>query len=725
MRIPASVFRLQLTPQFTLEHAARVAPHLRELGIGDLYLSPIMAAVPGSLHGYDVTDPARVNPELGGDRALCDLAAVARELGMGLLVDTVPNHMAASHHNRLWWDVLAHGRESQYAEVFDIDWEAPGLEGKVLLPVLGAPLADVVAAGELVEEDGELRYYDRRFPLSGDGSLEHQHYELAHWRDAATRGNYRRFFDIADLVALRAEREQTFELTHRHLLDLVGAGVIQGVRIDHIDGLADPLAYLTRLRSELGDAYLVVEKIVARDERLPADWPVAGTTGYEWIAASGGLIVDPEGAERITAEYVRRVGGDEMFPAVGLAQKRRALETLFATDLDRVMRRAPAGVSRAEVAERTVALPVYRTYETGDPFVTAWQQLSGPVAAKGVEDTGLYRDVRLVARNEPGLEPEWLSTSADDFHGRMQEQLAWHSLNPSSTHDTKRGEDVRARIAVLSELAGEWIAAVDRWRDLNGRLNERDEWLVYQTLVGAWPIDADRLSAYMLKAAREAKLRTSWTDPDERYERDLDEFVRRILDPANTAFLSELQAFADRVAERGWRRAIGLLVLKLAAPGVPDIYWANELWDLSLVDPDNRRPVDFDLRARMLAELAGRSPEDLAESWRDGGVKLHVTRAGLRLRRAEPELFRDGGYRPIAVEGPAIAFARTLGERWVICVARTGEGPLGALQLPPDAPSSWRDVLTGEPARSPLDAEALTARLGAALLTPEYTVPGT
>ncbi len=715
MRIPTSVFRLQLTPQFTLEHAARIAPHLRALGVGDLYLSPIMAAVPGSSHGYDVIDPRRVNPELGGERALCDLSAVVRELGMGLLVDTVPNHMAASHHNPFWWDVLARGRASQYAEVFDIDWDAPGLAGKVLLPVLGAPLADVIAAGELVTGDGELTYFDRRFPLTGDGVLEHQHYELAYWRDAATRGNYRRFFDVTDLVALRADREQTFELSHRHLLDLVQAGVIQGVRVDHVDGLADPHGYLTRLRSELGDAYLVVEKILARGERLVGDWPVAGTTGYEWIASSGGLIVDPAGAAAISAEYARLVGGEEEFEEEAAEQKRRVLDELFAADLDRVVRLAPPGLSRDEIVERTVELPVYRTYETGDPFVQAWQQLTGPVAAKGVEDTALYRDVRLVARNEPGLEPAWLTTSVDEFHALMAEQTVWHSLNASSTHDTKRGEDVRARIAGLSEVADEWIAAVARWRELNGAFDPRTEWLMYQTLVGAWPIDAERLSAYMLKASREAKLRTSWTEPDEIFERDLDEFVRRVLDPENTAFLSELQTFADHLAERAWRRTVALLVLKLAAPGVPDIYWANELWDLSLVDPDNRRPVDWARREQLLAE---RPPlDELVRTWRDGAVKLHVTRAALELRRADPGLFRDGEYRPLRVPAPAIAFARVLDNRWVVCVAVLGDGPpTGPLELPGDAPAAWRDVLSGRSFTAPLGLAEVLTPLGAALL---------
>jgi (1->4)-alpha-D-glucan 1-alpha-D-glucosylmutase len=798
MRIPTSCYRLQLSPDFTLEDARRAAPYLRDLGVGDLYLSPILATRPESAHGYDVTDPTRVRPEIGGEPALRALAAEAGRLDMGLLVDIVPNHMAADHRNPWWWDVLRLGRDSPHAGVFDIDWEAPGREGKVVLPVLDGQPGELIQRGELrLEQEAgaaALAYFDRRFPLA-PGSLEQlgadvaalaagQHYRLCDWREAPAAVNYRRFFDISDLVAVRAEREEVFALTHGLLLDLLREGIVTGLRVDHVDGLADPAAYLARLAEATGGAYVVVEKILARDETLPAEWATEGTTGYDFLALAGGLFVDPDGAEHLRRGHRRLTGLPPAFAEVAEAARRRVLAELFPADLDHAARLgdaadlspgAPAALRQA-LAELTVQMGVYRTYaddgglgpegrrwladaaaaaapaleadaaarldaivraiaepsERTLPFVRRWQELTGPVAAKGVEDTALYVDTHLVARNEPGCEPGWPATGPGELHRRLAVR-GGHPLNATSTHDTKRSEDVRMRIAALSELPGEWEVRVERWRKQNRPFRRRpdaapdagEEWLLYQTLVGAWPLDVaargtlpERIAAYMLKAVREAKLHTSWASPDPEYERDLGDFVAGVLDPGNAAFLADLDELARRVAAIGADASLALLVLKLAAPGVPDVYWGNELPDLSLVDPDNRRPVDFPAHARLLERLDHDSG--------DGLEKLAVTARGLRLRRREPALFADGAYVPLEASGlraaHVVAFARVHGGRWVVAAvprltAGIDEWGDTRLALPAEAPDAWEHELSGREVhgREPLVSE-LFAAVPAALL---------
>jgi len=758
MRLPTSCYRLQLSPEFTLEDARRAAPYLRDLGVGDVYLSPILAARPGSTHGYDVCDPSRVNPELGGSEALERLSAELDRLDMGLLVDVVPNHQAADHRNPWWWDVLLHGRESAWAHAFDIEWDAPGAEGRLVLPLLGSERADAVARGDLrlVEEDGWARiaYFDGRYPVAaGTGGsdvesvLAAQHYRLEDWRTGVP--NYRRFFDIGDLPAVAVEHEDVFAATHAEIARLVRAGIVTGLRIDHIDGLRDPAQYLERLRDATGGAYVVVEKILARDESLPAGWATAGTTGYEFLALAGGVFVDPDGFARMKALHRRLTGQPERFEDIAAAAKRAALEGMLAPDVARVERMAPAGVDAGAVRDLTVALDVYRTY-VGDgdagpadaarlraagqraggdaaalaaaiahpaeelrPFVARWQQLTGPAAAKGVEDTALYVDAALLARNEPGCAPDWPFTDVAELHARLAERAGAHPLNATSTHDTKRSEDVRMRISALSELAADWEEAFGRWHEGNAPLRRlpdtapdaNEEWLLYQTLVGTWPIDIHRVRQFVLKALREAKVHTSWAAPDEAYEADVFAFAEAIL--GSPEFTGDLAAFAGRCAAIGVRNSLALLVLKLAAPGVPDIYWGNENWDLSLVDPDNRRPIDF----------AARSESD----------KRTITRAGLQLRRRDPELFAHGAYVPIEVAGAhadrAVAFARAHEDRWALAaVARLTEGLDGwadtRLVLPDGAPERWRDVLADRPAAD-LSAAHLLAYLPAALLTSE------
>jgi (1->4)-alpha-D-glucan 1-alpha-D-glucosylmutase len=763
MRLPASCYRLQLSPAFTFDDARKVAPYLRDLGVGDAYLSPIMAARPGSEHGYDVCDPSRVSPELGGAEGLERLAVDLRRLDMGLLVDVVPNHMAADHRNPWWWDVLLHGRKARWAHVFDIEWDAPGADGRLVLPLLGSPRADAVAGGELrlVEEDGEARiaYYDGRYPVAhGTGGddveavLAAQHYRLEDWRTGVP--NYRRFFDIGDLPAVAVEHEDVFAATHAEIVRLVREGIVTGLRIDHIDGLADPAGYLERLRDATGGAYVVVEKILSRDEALPPAWATAGTTGYEFLALAGGLFADPDGAARLHRAHRRATGMPDRFEEIAARGKRAVLEEMLAPDLARVVRAGPAEIDAAAVRELTVALDVYRTYvRDGDasaadagrlrvageraggaaaalagaiahptaelrPFVGRWQQLTGPAAAKGVEDTALYVDAAFLARNEPGCAPDWPFTEAAELHARLAERAGGHPLNATSTHDTKRSEDVRMRISALSELAGEWEGSFARWHERNAPLRRRpdaapdanEEWLLYQTLAGAWPIDIQRVRQFVSKALREAKVHTSWAAPDEEYEADVEAFAEAIL--GSPRFTNDLAAFADRVAAIGARNSLGLLVLKLAAPGVPDIYWGNEDWDLSLVDPDNRRPVDF----------VGR-----AEGRGNATRKLAITRAGLALRRRDPELFAHGAYLPVETAGRhadrVIAFARVHKGRWAIAAVSRLTAHLDGwgdtrLVLPDGAPERRRDAITARPVAD-LSAAHLFADLPATLLTAE------
>jgi (1->4)-alpha-D-glucan 1-alpha-D-glucosylmutase len=760
MRLPASCYRLQLSPAFTFDDARGVAPYLRDLGVGDMYLSPIMAARPGSEHGYDVCDPSLVSPDLGGAGALERLAGELRRLDMGLLVDVVPNHMAADHRNPWWWDVLLHGREARWAHAFDVEWDAPGADGRLVLPLLGSSRADAVAGGDLrlVQEDGERRiaYYDGRYPVAAgtDGDdveevLEAQHYRLEDWRTGVP--NYRRFFDIGDLPAVAVEHEDVFAATHAEIVRLVREGIVTGLRIDHVDGLADPEGYLERLRDATGGAYVVVEKILSRDESLPPGWATAGTTGYDFLALAGGLFVDPEGAARLHAAHRRATGMEDRFEAIAARAKRAALEGMLAPDLARVVRAAPAEVAAEAVRELTVELDVYRTYlRDGEasaadaerlraagaragrdapalaaaiahpaaglhPFVRRWQQLTGPAAAKGVEDTALYVDAGFLARNEPGCAPDWPFTGAAELHARLAERAGGHPLNATSTHDTKRSEDVRMRISALSELAGAWEDAFARWHQRNRPLRRRldtapdanEEWLLYQTLVGAWPIDIERVRQFALKALREAKVHTSWEAPDEAYEADVGAFAEAIL--GSPEFTDDLAAFAGRCAAVGARNSLGLLVLKLAAPGVPDIYWGNEDWDLSLVDPDNRRPVDFAGRAARSAEVSD---------------KVAVTRAGLQLRRRDPTLFAHGAYVPVETAGRhadrVIAFARVHEGRWALAAVsrlaeRVDDWGDTRVVLPDGAPERWQNVLT-DSMPDDASAAALFAQFSAALL---------
>ncbi|HEX3841734.1 MAG TPA: malto-oligosyltrehalose synthase [Acidimicrobiales bacterium] len=821
-----SVYRLQLNG-FGFAGARSTVAYLHQLGIETLYVSPILAAVPGSTHGYDVIDPTRLDPCLGSQADFEALLAALDDHGMRLLIDIVPNHMAAVPSNRWWWDVLRRGPASSHAPVFDIDWAAP--DHRVLVPVLGDPLGEVLAGRQLsvvVEADeSKIAYFDHRFPVDPLGPvptetddpaelaelLEAQHYRPAYWRLARRQVNYRRFFDIDTLVGVRVEDPDVYAATHVRILELLGDGRIAGVRVDHIDGLADPAAYLQRLRAdvdhtrpgEAGDRVVLVEKIVARHEELVPDWPVDGTTGYEFADLAGGLFLPPASA-------------DPSFASLATEAKREALTGLFPGQVDRLSDQVatvvelerpgsdldPADIGEA-VIELTAQLGVYRTYlDGGTPssedrgriaeaaarardrlgpeparaltrfcrglvdgswadggevtrqwlaVARRWQQLTGAVAAKGVEDTALYRMEGALAAADVGGDPADPAVPPSVFHAAMEGRARRHprTLNATTTHDTKRSEDVRTRLAVLTEWAGPWAEQVGRWEArYGGTIDSGDgpdshhrRW-VYQTVVGAWPRDSkarsgftQRIQDYSVKAAREAKSRTSWSEPDEVYERGLREFVERRLDPGDSRFTEEVDVVVDAIGPAGVTNGLAMTTLKMTVPGVPDVYQGTETEALTLVDPDNRRPVDFDGRQTTLsgldAEVGGHAPS-LLDTWWDGRAKLLTTHRLLTLRRAESELFDRAPYVPLATVGVrhdhVVAFYRQWGDRWVITVVPrltftlSGPGvlPVGPevwgdteVGLPPGAPDALGDVLTST-AVGAVDGRLSVARVLAA-----------
>jgi (1->4)-alpha-D-glucan 1-alpha-D-glucosylmutase len=980
--IPGATYRLQMHRDFPFERARALVGYLRDLGISDLYTSPILQAQPGSTHGYDITDPTHVNPELGGEQGLEELSRTLREQGMGLLVDMVPNHMGIGHSSNRWWmEVLENGAASAYAHYFDIDWHPvnPDLENKVLLPVLGDHYGVVLESGQLRLHfsDGafHLSYYDRQFPVAPrtygeilrirldhlaralgedhehvqelrsiltalthlppgvrlprdrvierqreqriikrrlarlaaashevraaidaslevfngkvgspasfarlDALIEAQSYRPAFWRVAMEEINYRRFFDINGLAAIKVEAAEVFQATHQVIFRLLAEGRITGLRIDHPDGLWDPTRYFRQLqehylldqiqpRSKIRSPellnreihatldtlaesgrptpwplYVVAEKILSEGEPLPPQWAIDGTTGYDFLELVNGLFVDPAGQpalERIYRELLGKKGGADIFDLPQLIHtcKMTVMTGAMASEINSLSHQLDRIAERnrryrdftlnnltAALREIIACLPIYRTYQTpGEPvsprdrqflesaveearshhpdtaesvflflrdtlllrnldqfgetdraslidWVMRFQQLTGPVMAKGVEDTAFYVYNRLVSLNEVGGRPDQLGVSLETFHAHNRDRARhWpHSLLASSTHDTKRSEDVRARINVLSEIPEEWEKALRSWRELHARLVARiekrsapsanDQYLFYQTLVGAWPAGSwdpevvsdfrQRMVRYMEKATREAKVHTSWINPDTRYDDAVRAFVEQALpDDPEAPFYRAFLPFQKRVAFFGYLNSLGQLLLKLTCPGVPDIYQGTELWDLSLVDPDNRRPVDYGLRQRLLAEVRdqGSLGGDLVSrvgSWlenpEDGRIKLYCLWRALELRRQMPELFARGGYQPLTVTGPksefVCAFVRERdGERLIVAVpfhlVRLLEGqdrlPVGEawgatrIELPePLAGVSYRNALTGEcfPAEQSLPLARVFGRVPFALL---------
>ncbi len=804
-RLPVSTYRLQLGPDLTFADAEKALGYLDSLGVTDLYLSPVLQAAPGSTHGYDVVDHTRVSDVLGGRAGLESLAAAAHARGMGVIVDVVPNHMAVptpAWHNRALWSVLQHGTASPYARWFDVDLdeEAEGL----LMPVLGARIGDVLASGELVVDravvpaghgegsgdgapDGEeqpvLRYYDHVFPIRPETEdlplaelVGRQHYRLAYWRVADEELNYRRFFDVGTLAAIRVEDPEVFDATHALLLELHAAGVIDGFRIDHPDGLADPRGYLRRLHEATGGAWVVAEKILEGDEELPDDWPVAGTTGYDTAWRLHALQVDPAGAVPLSTLQHELTGDSADLHAVVEQAKRQIVETSLYAEIHRLatllneicdddvrLRDHTFRSLHDCVVELVVAFDRYRAYVVpGEPapplaervvreaaeiarsrlepdrhdtlevvvdlvlgkevgsagrrgeekrseLVVRFPQVCGAVMAKGVEDTAYYRWTHLVSLCEVGSAPTRFGIDPDELHAFARRMSAsWPAtMTAGSTHDTKRSADVRSRIGAIAAHAEEWAAMVRRLREATADvrpsdLDGRTENLLWQILAGTWtplgPIDADRLTGYLLKAAREQKTWTTWTAPDEAREEGMTGYATALL--SHPAVVEAFSTWVERVTPTVRRSVLATTLLQLTVPGVPDVYQGTELTGTSLVDPDNRRPVDLGWRARLLSALdSGRSPGgDLAAE------KLAVVSAALRTRRAMPDAFvgPDAGYEPLpTTTGHAVAFARTLaGDPRVAVVATRLSDEGAAARALADATvvlpeGRWRGVLTG------------------------------
>jgi (1->4)-alpha-D-glucan 1-alpha-D-glucosylmutase len=810
-RVPLATYRFQLRAEFGFAAAAAQADYLARLGVSHAYTSPSLQAAEGSSHGYDGVDPTRASQDLGGEEARRGLSAALQRNDLGQVVDIVPNHLSiADPRNTWWWDVLRNGPASRYAEHFDVDWSSPDpeLTGKVVVPVLGKPLADELAAGSirLTDHGGErvIEYYDNRFPVAPGSEdrgaladvLARQHYLLTFWRDGLTKLTHRRFFDVTTLVGVRVEDDAVFDDVHREVLSWFARGEIDGLRVDHPDGLADPTGYMQRLAAAAPDAWLVVEKILEPGEDLRADWPVDGTTGYDALNSIADVFVDASGEAALTAAYETCVGSHESFEDVARRSRVEVVHGMLTPELDRVTTAlgalvdAPWDDLRRVVGAFVAELPVYRTYvQPGTPvsaadrdavavavervgrhhpeadreltsrlasvvldlgpdpsagrevtdFVRRLQQLSGPAMAKGVEDTTFYRYTRFVAANEVGGDPQHLGGSVGDFHAANELRARqWPTTMVStSTHDTKRSEDVRARLAVLSEMGDEWTRVLTRWC---ARTAEwwRESWgsvprdpsmdvLLHQTLVGAHPLPEGRAHTYLEKAMREAKNVTSWIDPDEKFEDAAHGLLDRML--TDEVHRGELAAVVDSVLVHGRVNAAAQKLLALTVPGVPDIYQGTELWSLDLVDPDNRRPVDYPLRRRLLDEL---DRCDLAAALGDaqdpGSPKLLVVHRALELRRRRRASFIGGGgtYTRLSVRGDAsdhaIAFQRgdeldaviTVVPRFPLRLARDGGWRDTTVEL---GRVPWRDVLTGsEHAGGPTPVGELTAGFPVALL---------
>lgn len=905
MNRPTATYRIQFNPAFGFRDAEGIVPYLAELGITDLYASPIFKAGKGSLHGYDVVDPNAINSELGTRADLDRLSEALHGRQMGWIQDIVPNHMAYSYENQMLRDVLENGEASPYFHFFDIDWDHPnaGMKGRLLAPFLGRFYGVSLEDGEIkltYDSDGlSICYSDRKFPLridsyvqvfsyhlalfkarlgedhpdfiqflglldvlktlssSGeseeragqirfikrllwefysnngeirqfvdsnirtfngipgkaesfnllDDLLGQQLFRLAFWKVGAEEIDYRRFFNINGLISLRVEDEDVFDHTHRLVMELLERGIFSGLRIDHVDGLYDPAAYLRRLREKLPQAYLVVEKILAMDETVPVYWSVQGTTGYDFLNYVNGLFCDRANAKKLSTLYSNLTGSKHSYGHLLRETKRLIIRTDMAGDVANLAYRVRNisgrdrhgsdltlyGLRRA-LTELLAGFPVYRTYthqsivseedtqvirqaveraRADNPvllhelaflqrfllldfpgylsyeerarwleFTMEFQQHTGALMAKGFEDTMLYVYNRLLSLNEVGSNPGRFGCSGAQFHAFNAKRCkTWpHALSATATHDTKRGEDVRARINVLSEIPIEWKKNVRSWSRLNKTKKKRvwgmpapdanDEYFLYQTLMGAWPFGEteypqflERIKAYVVKAVREAKVHTAWLQPDMEYEEAYVSFVESILVPEESnAFLQELNPFQVKVAHYGVFNSLSQTLLKITAPGVPDFYQGTELWDLNLVDPDNRRPVDFGLRVQHLREIRRRIETDVLELIQellamkeDGRVKLFLIVQALKARKASADIFQKGTYNPLAVAGRfrkhLIAFARrdasawsvTVVPRFLTTVVEYGRLPLGpeiwqdtGVILPEQAPLFWRNVLTSQ-----------------------------
>jgi (1->4)-alpha-D-glucan 1-alpha-D-glucosylmutase len=881
-RVPAATYRLQLHKGFTFDDAAAVADYIRELGVSHVYSSPYLQAAPNSMHGYDVVDHRRVNEELGGAEGHARFCKRLGEVGLGQVLDIVPNHMSLGEQNRYWHDVLENGHNSRYDSFFDIDWNPSEerLRDKVLVPILddqygrvldrggivlarqGAsfvvkasgqtlPVAPeslstlLTRAAEYAKSDtlnflgasyGRLpvaEFADRRTVLARhrdkvvlqsllgrllteqrvregvdravrelnenvdalDQFLEQQHFRIAYWKTADQQLGYRRFFDVNTLIGLRVEREYVFEETHALVLKWLDDGVLDGVRVDHPDGLRDPLQYFERLRQRAPDAWIIGEKILEPGEWLRADWPIEGTSGYDFLNTALGVLLKPDGLDALGEYYAEFTGDTTPYPVVAHDKKLNVAQEALGSDVNRLASlfveicetsREYRDFTRAEIRrairEMAACFAIYRTYVVPDrdeitdedvkviaratqcandnrqdidaslfnfmrdvltlkvrgekerEFVYRFQQFTSPVMAKGVEDTAFYCSNRLTAMNEVGGDPDCGGFSLEYFHtyNEAMQRTFPQTMTTLSTHDTKRSDDVRARLAVLSEIPDEFNQRAEHWcrhnsrYTSNGVIDRGTEWFLYQTMIGAWPISGERLRNYMEKAMREAKVRTSWVSQNAEYEDALRKFVDSLL--ADKTFVSDLEAFVTKINYAGRVNSLAQTLVKYTSPGVPDLYQGGELWDHSLVDPDNRRPVDYDLRRSLLKEMRSMTAEQVIQRMDEGLPKLWVIHHALWLRRERARCFgREGAYATCSARGPqadrVIAYTRgsdvlTVVPRWT--QSRTSwDGT--TLELPEGL---WTNCLTGQNFEGVQQIESLFTVFPVSLLTRERRSQG-
>jgi (1->4)-alpha-D-glucan 1-alpha-D-glucosylmutase len=904
MDSPVATYRIQFGPSFGFQAASSVVPYLADLGISDLYASPIFEAAKGSLHGYDVVDSNRLNPELGEFADLEILSAELQKHNMGWIQDIVPNHMAMDSENGILMDILVNGYHSRYFNFFDVDWGHPpaGPNKRLLAPFLGKFYGECLEDGELTVTYGpdgfKVAYYDLSFPLriesypiffqnlnrlkktpteddpdfmkllgvlyvlkalsssddpeersnqikllhrtlwelyntntaiqelvddnmralngekgkpesfnALDDLLSQQLFRLSFWKVAAEEINYRRFFCINDLISLRMEDPMVLSHTHGLIFHLIERRIVTGLRIDHVDGLYDPATYLQELRERARTTYIVVEKILNLKEDLPDSWPVQGTTGYDFTNYVSELFCQKQNVRAFARIYSNITGSKNLYEDIVTHNKRLIIQEDMASDVHNLAQLLKEISSRDRhgsditlnalqraLTEVLAVFPVYRTYINNIAvsdcdrkyildavdraianfpallhgltflrrfllldfpdyvsdeekqewllFVMRFQQFTGPVMAKGVEDTTLYAYNRLVSLNEVGGRPDHFGCSLEEFHSfNAKRNDSWpDSFNATSTHDTKRGEDARARINVLSELPDEWLSELRAWIKMNRGKKKRvcgfavpdrnDEYFLYQTLIGALPFSdaeysmfVERIKEYIVKAVREAKVHTAWLKPDTEYENAYVSFAEKILACSEgNVFLKDIIAFTKRVAHFGMLNSLSQTLIKITAPGVPDFYQGTELWDLNLVDPDNRRPVDFEKRCAMLASIKeqedsniGRLIQDLLSGREDGRIKLFLIYRALKARKNHRETFRKGAYIPLESAGRfrshVIAFARKYEQRWAVVIAsrflsplvQEGEFPFGRevwqdteVRIPDRVPSEWRNALTNE-----------------------------
>jgi (1->4)-alpha-D-glucan 1-alpha-D-glucosylmutase len=751
---PSATYRVQVSPDFDLYATAELASYLASLGVTHLFSSPLLASTAGSAHGYDVVDHTQADPQRGGEAGRLALAAALRAHRLGLVLDLVPNHAGVGRPqaNPAWWDLLRLGPESPFADWFDVDWS----RGKLLLPVLSESGSEL---DDLVIEHEALRLGDARYPLrpgtEGAGNaraaLAEQHYELVPHTRALVEHNYRRFFAVSALAGLRVEDKGVFEGTHAEVLRWVADGDADGLRIDHPDGLADPAGYLARLSAAAPGCWVVVEKILEPGEQLPPAWPVAGTTGYDALSEVDGVLVDPLAAADLSTLDEELTGVRTDWHELAYACKLDVATGMLNAETRRLAALAADVPAAAEALAQVLAcFPVYRSYlpagaghlsvavdaargrrpdlaaafdaleprlgDADDPLAVRFQQTSGAVMAKGVEDTAYYRWTRFIAANEVGGNPDRIGLPLAGWHQAqvLRQRHAPVGMTTLSTHDTKRSEDVRARLAVLSEIPTDWAATVRRWAAAAPVPDGAQAHLLWQTIAGAWPIARDRLHGAVEKAIREARTATNWITPDVGFEATVHAAIDAAYDsPTLTA---DIDGFVSTITPDGWANSLSAKLLQLTMPGVPDVYQGCELWDNSLVDPDNRRPVDFALRRDLLARLdAGWSPPIDAT----GAAKLLVTSRTLRARRDHPDRFTS--YTLLAAVGPAadhaVAYDRggaiALATRLPVALRRAGGWADTTLPLPP---GTWTDALTGTEATGPARVADLLMRYPVALL---------